>query len=147
MYTIMCKTNHRLCKNLQTGPGALTDYTSASQVLIHLMWLQWKPAAPWALRTWMFLAQWRKAQTMPELGITLTLGAKQRTAIARICGPFPSCTFILSHATMRESFSVLLLVLIPRDCLFELGLVYMALNLSSFSSSLKVNKRKRKLAH
>lgn len=41
----------------KTGPGPLTDYNSASQVLILLMWLGWKPVAPWALRTWMFLAQ------------------------------------------------------------------------------------------
>lgn len=42
---------------LQNGPGPLTKYYSASQVVIRFMWFEWKPAAPWALRIWLFLAQ------------------------------------------------------------------------------------------
>ena len=63
-----------------------------------------------------------KALTMPELGITFILGQSNVLPLPEFDVPLPVLRIDrVIHARVRESSSMLLLVLIPRDCPFELG--------------------------
>ena len=119
----------RLFKNL---PGPLTAYNTSSQVLIHLMGLEWKPVATLSPEDLGVLCLSRERHWQCQsCGLHSHSGQSNALPLPEFEVHSLSCALLrVSHVRVWGSSFVFVFVLMPNHCLCELGLIYMALMVS-----------------